>query len=220
MEFRIFEHSVVDSTSERAFHALSASTAHHGDLHVAREQLAGRGRRGAKWFSAADQGLYASLMLRTPRILEPAAVTMGAGLAVLATLRELGLARAELKWPNDLQVGGSKLCGILAETRGLDPAAPHCVVGIGINVGQREFPPELTGIRAVTSLALCGIDTDPRAVLASLMPHLAREMERVERDPAATVTAYFAATGLVDHRVRVQSGDSEIEGSWRELGLA
>src|SRR5688572_32156321 len=112
MEFRIFEHDLADSTSEMAFRALAAGTARHADLYLADEQQAGRGRRGSSWFSPAGAGLYASLVLKPARVLEPAATTMGAGLAVLATLRELGLARAQLKWPNDLLVDGAKLCGI------------------------------------------------------------------------------------------------------------
>ncbi len=220
MEFRIFEHSVIDSTSEMAFRALAAETAAHGDVHVADGQVAGRGRRGAVWVSLPGEGLYASLVLLTPRVLEPAATTMGAGMAVRSMLLELGLARTQLKWPNDLLVDGAKLCGILAETRGLDPASPHCVLGIGINVTQREFPADLAGQRAVTSLALCGVNTDPSSVLTRLLPHLSREMERVETDPASTLKAYFDATGLANRRVRVQAGDSEIEGRWHELDLA
>ncbi|HUR26750.1 MAG TPA: biotin--[acetyl-CoA-carboxylase] ligase, partial [Planctomycetota bacterium] len=180
---------------------------------------AGRGRRGATWVSPPGAGLYMSLVLRPKRVLEPAATTMGAGLAMRAALVELGLARVELKWPNDLLVDGAKLCGILAETRGLDPRSPHCVLGIGVNVTQREFPAELVRERAVTSLALCGVHTDPRAVLACALPHLSREMERVENDPRPTLQAYFAATGLAGRLVRVRAGELEVEGTWRALDL-
>lgn len=220
MEFRIFEHGLVDSTSERAFAALAEGTARHGDVHVALGQLAGRGRRGARWISEAGSGLYASVVLRTERMLEPAALTMAAGLAVRSTLFELGLASVQLKWPNDLMVDGAKICGILAETRGLDADAPHCVLGIGLNVTQRSFPAELTSERAVTSLALCGVNTTPRIALDLLLPHLGREIGRVESDPEATTQAYFAATGLANRRVRVLAGDSEIEGRWSEVDLA
>ena len=220
MEFRVFEHALVDSTSEMAFRALAVGTAQHGDLHLARGQSAGRGRRGATWVSEPGAGLYVSLILRTRRVLEPAATTMGAGLAVRSTLHELGVVRAQLKWPNDLLVDGAKLCGILAETRGLDPAAPHCVLGVGINVMQREFQSDLVATRAVTSLALCGVETNPRSVLAQLLPNLSREMERVEANPASTVQSYFEATGLANRRVRVLTGESEIDGSWRELELS
>ncbi len=220
MEFRIFEHGLVDSSSERAFAALSEGSARHGDVHVALGQTLGRGRRGASWVSESGAGLYASVVLQPTSAIAPAALTMGAGLAVRATLLEQGLARAQLKWPNDLLVDGAKLCGILAETRGLDPAAPSFVLGIGVNVQQRSFPPELLLERAVTSLAQCEILATPRELLARLLPHLAREMGRVESDPEAIARDYFAATGLANRRVRVLAGESEIEGDLRQIDLA
>lgn len=220
MEFRTFEHGLVDSTSERAFAALSEGSARHGDVHVALGQTLGRGRRGTPWVSESGAGLYASVVLRPPKLLAPAALTMGAGLALRATLLELGLERVQLKWPNDLLVDGAKLCGILSETRGLDPAALSFVLGIGINVQQLSFPEELLHERAVTSLALCGIQSTPRGVLARLLPHLAQEVGRVESDPDAIARDYLAATGLTNRRVRVLSGESEIEGRLCGLDLA
>ncbi len=220
MEFRIIEHGLVDSTSERAFAALSGGQARDGDVHVALGQTAGRGRRGASWVSEPGTGLYASFVLRPARVLDPVALTMGAGLAVHGTLMDLGLVRAQLKWPNDLLIGGAKVCGILAETRGLDPARPHCVLGVGINVGQRQFPPELSGQRAVTSLALCGVNVAVGAVLERLLPHLGRELERAERDPEDTLHAYFAATGLLKQRVRVLAGEQELVARCTAVELA
>ncbi len=220
MEFRIIEHGLVDSTSERAFAALSEGSARHGDVHVAHGQTLGRGRRGAPWISEPGAGLYASVVLRPSKLLAPAALTMGAGLAVRATLLQFGLGRAQLKWPNDLLVDGAKLCGILAETRGLDPSSLSFVLGIGLNVQQGSFPQELLRERAVTSLALYGIQATPRDVLARLLPHLAREIGRMESDPEAIAQDYLAATGLANRRVRVLAGENEIEGGLRELDLA
>lgn len=225
MEFRRIEHGLVDSTSERAFAALAADPrgrtpgSRHGDVHVAKGQTAGRGRRGAAWVSEPGLGLYASVVLRPAGLLDPSALTMGAGLAVRAALIALGLREVELKWPNDLLVRGAKLAGILAETRGLDPRAPHCVLGIGVNVAQREFPAELLAQRAVTSLALCGVDCTPDALLERLLPPLGSELERIERDPAAVLRDYHHASGLAGERVRVKSGDRELVGRWIALEL-
>lgn len=220
MEFRLIEHDLVDSTSERAFAALASGDSRHGDVHAARGQSAGRGRRGASWTSTPGEGLYASVVLRSRAVLDPAALTMAAGLAVRATLLELGLERVQLKWPNDLLVDGAKLCGCLAETRGLDPAAPQGVLGIGINVSQREFPAELVAQRAVTSLALCGVHTTPAKLLRHLLGPLGRELDRIEQASAATLADYFQATGLAHQRVRVQAGEREIVGRWRELSAS
>jgi BirA family biotin operon repressor/biotin-[acetyl-CoA-carboxylase] ligase len=211
--FQPVRHGVVDSTSERAFAALAAGTASDGDVHVAAGQTAGRGRRGARWESAPGEGLYASVVLLPAPPAPPApAVTMMAGLAVLDGVRALGLRAARLKWPNDVLVGEAKLAGILVETRGLDPAAPHFVVGIGVNVVQRAFPPELERERAVTSLAREGIEATPDALLDALLDALPRRWEAALEQPQGLARDYLEAAGLAGRSVRVVLADEEVEG--------
>jgi len=102
-------------------------------LLAAEEQTAGRGRRGRRWHSAPGAGLTFSLALRVKRpARELAGLSLAAGVALCKALRALGVARAALKWPNDLVVDGAKLGGILVETRGAG-AATRAVIGIGIN---------------------------------------------------------------------------------------
>ena len=131
---------------------------------------AGRGRLGRTWHSSAGEGLYASLILRPPPPApNPAALTMAAGLGVIEGLEALGLAGARLKWPNDVLHGSGKLAGLLVESRGLDPRAPAFVAGVGVNVRQRAFPAELEAERAVTSLALLGLESTVEDVSAAYM---------------------------------------------------
>ena len=206
VEARVFRHGVIDSTSEAAFRALSDGSARHGDVFVAEGQSAGRGRRGARWESAPGAGLYASFVgLPPPPAPPPATLTMAGGLAVLAAVRALGLASARLDWPNDVVVGEKKLAGVLVETRGLDPARPHYVVGVGINVTQRHFSPELERERAVTSLALEGLTTTPELALAAFVPHAHSYLDRAQRDGDALAREWLDATGLVGQPVEVQS---------------
>ena len=67
----------------------------------------------------------------------PPAITMSVGLAVREAVFAAGLNSARLDWPNDVVVREAKLAGILVESRGFDPAAPHFVIGIGVNVMRR-----------------------------------------------------------------------------------
>src|SRR5688572_13455030 len=181
MELRLVRHALVDSTNERALAAIADGTARHGDVHMAEGQSAGRGRLGRGWASASGEGLYLSVVLLPSAPVVPTALTMGAGLAVLEAARALGARRARLKWPNDVLVEGAKLAGILVEARGTAPphgtAPSHAVVGIGLNVRQRAFPPELEAERPVTSLARLGfahdLDEAAAALLARLAPRLA-----------------------------------------------
>ena len=102
-------------------------------LLAAEQQTAGRGRRGRRWHSAPGAGLTFSLALQVRRpVRELAGLSLVAGVAVSKALRALGVARAALKWPNDLVVDGAKLGGILVETRSAG-AATRAVIGIGIN---------------------------------------------------------------------------------------
>jgi BirA family biotin operon repressor/biotin-[acetyl-CoA-carboxylase] ligase len=220
LDFRLIPRDVVDSTNERAFAALERGEARHGDVFWALGQTAGRGRRGAVWHSARGEGLYVSVVLSPgPPPLRPAVVTMAAGIAVHGAVRALGLRDVHLKWPNDLVAGGAKLAGILVETRGLDPARPHYVVGIGVNVRQRAFPPELVAERAVTSLAREGCDVTVERTLEALLRTLARDLERA-RDPGPELARdYLEATGLRGRPVEVEAHDGSRSGVVRELSL-
>ena len=230
MEFRELSLGVVDSTSERAFSALAAGEARSGDVFVATGQSAGRGRRGASWHSPEGEGLYASVVfLPPPPPVEAPALTMAAGLAVLEALHDLGALDVRLKWPNDIVDGsGAKLCGILVETRGFDPAQPAYVVGIGLDVSQTGFPAELERQRAVTSLARMGLETTPERALRCLLPRLGERLEQAIRGPEEVAGDYLQALGLRGRQVRVfgrlegeeKEGPDAVVGSLADISLA
>ena len=134
-------------------------------------------------------------------------MTVAGALAAHDTAVELGLARAWLDWPNDLMVDDAKLAGVLVETRGLDPKAPHYVVGIGMNVRQRSFPAALTTERRVTSFALQGRDVLVADVELRLLEFLARRVEQIDSTPAELEVDFVHATGLANQDVRVVVGD-------------
>jgi BirA family biotin operon repressor/biotin-[acetyl-CoA-carboxylase] ligase len=226
LQLRIHRHDLVDSTSERAFAELAAGRARDLDLHVARGQSAGRGRRGRSWHSASGEGLYASLVLLPRQPIAPVALTLAGGLALLDAARALfaGAGRADpglhLEWPNDLAVAGAKLAGVLVETRGLDPARPHYVVGLGLNVAQRAFPAELRAERAVTSLALCGLDVEVARALAALCAALPVRFAEARAADPCLARDWLAATGLAGCAVRLEAGGARHSGRLAGLDLA
>jgi BirA family transcriptional regulator, biotin operon repressor / biotin---[acetyl-CoA-carboxylase] ligase len=128
----------IDSTNAEALRLIAAG--HSAPfLVLAERQSAGRGRRGRKWVSPFAQNIYYSLVLRMEgglRQLE--GLSLAVGLAVMQALRDFGVDRAGLKWPNDVLVDGKKIAGILLELVG-DPAdICHVVLGIGINVNMQD----------------------------------------------------------------------------------
>ncbi|PYY72205.1 bifunctional biotin--[acetyl-CoA-carboxylase] synthetase/biotin operon repressor [Pseudomonas jessenii] len=131
-------HDSIDSTNAEALRAIERGQAAPFVV-LSERQTAGRGRRGRKWVSPFAENVYYSLVLRIDggmRQLE--GLSLVVGLAVLQTLRELGVASAGLKWPNDVLVGQKKIAGILLELVG-DPAdVCHVVLGVGINVNMQS----------------------------------------------------------------------------------
>ena len=129
-----------------------------GDVFVAAEQTAGRGRLDHKWHSCRGQNLLMSAVLDVTDIAptEVATFPLLAGVAIIKTIKRLSQFRPDsltlhLKWPNDVYLNSRKVCGILCERHG-----DKIVVGIGLNVRQLTFPEELKD--KATSLALSGID--------------------------------------------------------------
>jgi BirA family biotin operon repressor/biotin-[acetyl-CoA-carboxylase] ligase len=119
---------------DRLFQGLEIESGH---IVAAREQTAGRGRQDRKWLSAPGQNLCFSLFIQTDA--EPMAtpsLTMAAALAVTEMLAAKGI-NAAPKWPNDVLVGGKKICGILSE-RVERPEVPKTgiIIGIGLNVNM------------------------------------------------------------------------------------
>lgn len=163
-------HSSLDSTMRRAAE-LAAAGCESGFAVVADAQTAGQGRLGRHWDSPAG-GLYFTLVLR-PRLAprELPVVTLALGLAVARALVDDAGIQPDLRWPNDVLLGGKKLAGILAEYR-----AGAVLAGIGLNVNQACFPGPLSPM--ATSLALAtGHEHDRRhlleAIRASVREHIA-----------------------------------------------
>ncbi len=157
MNWDIHRLASVDSTMR------VAATMPVGSVVVADEQTAGVGRHGHAWDSRASEGLYVSL------VLEPhPALTLALGLAARAAILRVTSMQCDIRWPNDLMIGDKKFGGILVQVTDAQPVA-----GIGINLGQRRFPPELDGI--ATSLALeTGLDFRRDDVLDALLDEIPR----------------------------------------------
>jgi len=159
----------------------------HGSVFLADEQRAGRGRGDHAWHSAAGEGLYVSVLLRPE--LPPAflpLVPLAAGLAAADAIHALTGLDIDLRWPNDLLIGPRKTGGILVEAQSESKAVAFVVVGIGINVHQREFEPGLATPATSLDVELghvFGQRTNRQALLIRLLESLEREARGL-LDPA------------------------------------
>src|SRR5688572_17482896 len=134
--------------------SMAAEGAAHGVVIAAREQTAGRGRRGATWVSPPGAGLYFSFIARPGEQRTLPLITLAAGVGVRdGIVRSTGL-EPVLKWPNDVLIGRRKLAGILAEGHALGSPAQAVVIGVGVNVRPASYPPDVAA-RAKIGRASC-----------------------------------------------------------------
>lgn len=148
----------IESTNDEARRAAEAG-APEGTVFLAEAQTRGRGKLGRSWYSKWGEGIYSTLLLRPAmKPAQASLITLLSAVAVGESLRRI-LAplyaermEIDLKWPNDVLLNGKKLCGILCEMSLGAEGIQFVLVGIGINVAQRRFPPGLD--KTATSLYL------------------------------------------------------------------
>lgn len=140
-----------------------------GALVVADMQTAGRGRRGRSWCSLAGTNVYFTLLLKPEYTADKAsAVTLVMAMAVAEGIRETCGTEPGIKWPNDIVIGGKKVCGILTEMSVERDFIHYVVIGVGVNVGLQEFVPEVAA--TATSLQQeCGRRVPRAALTANIM---------------------------------------------------
>jgi BirA family biotin operon repressor/biotin-[acetyl-CoA-carboxylase] ligase len=164
--------SRVTSTNDLAL-KLAAEGVAEGTVVVAEEQTKGRGRQGRRWETSPGKALAFSIVLR-PRAErgELSGVTLAAAVAVAQTLEDLRL-KPGIKWPNDVLLGGKKICGILTEMGVKKDKMTPLVLGIGLNLNQssRDIPKDLRGI-ATSCYLVSGREVDRSRFLQRLLLRL------------------------------------------------
>lgn len=174
-------------------------------VYLADEQIAGRGRGTHEWHSAAGSGLYVSILLRP--LIAPADIlwlSLAAGLAVRAAVRDVTSLEPDIRWPNDLLLSGRKFGGILTELNAEVTRVRHAVIGIGLNVHQPSFPAELAPL--ATSLRIeTGKDWSRQELLIALLHRLQQEIERL-------TLPHNQASATDEIRARLTAASSWIQG--------
>lgn len=151
----------------------------------AEHQTAGRGQRGNRWESAARKGLWFSILLR-PKIdlASSPRLTAWAAEAISGAIQNEFSLTPAIKLPNDVQIDGRKVAGVLTEMRAQEKAAHLAIVGIGVNVNQslEDFPEELQD-RAISLAMALGRQVDRQRFTIALL----RELDRTYRAQFAPV---------------------------------
>lgn len=192
----------VDSTNTRARELATAGVA-GGTIVTATEQTGGRGRQGRSWTAPPGKALLYSAILRpldARHLLLPLAVP----LAVCEAAEELEPeVECGVKWPNDVQVEGRKLAGVLIEAR---PQDGWAVIGVGLNlsIASDEFPLDLKD----TAISLFDSDLGSRGEIRRSLPAVA---------PTDLPPTPLAATAVLNRHLErwVEADEEEILAAWR-----
>jgi len=193
-----------------------------GTVVVAELQETGRGRMGRHWSSPQGKGIYLSLLLRPP--VSPQHTSPLTLLAAAAACRGISSVLPRLlpgiKWPNDLLIGGRKVCGILCEIKAEIDLVHYLVAGIGINVNMamEDFPSELR--QSATSLLLEneGVVVSRLAVAAGVLQHF-DELYAIylEKGTASVLSRWREYDITLGRSIKVQGPGFSFTGTASEL---
>lgn len=163
-------------------HEMALSGVPEGTVVIADSQSEGRGRRGRPWFSPPGDNIYTSVILHPPVSPEKAPqLTLVAAVALAETIdlflneasQAVSRLKAEIKWPNDILIGGKKCAGILAEMKADAGEVQYVVLGIGINVNldSQDMPEEISAIATSLSIA-AGLDFKRGRIIQTLYSNM------------------------------------------------
>jgi BirA family transcriptional regulator, biotin operon repressor / biotin---[acetyl-CoA-carboxylase] ligase len=198
----------IASTNTHAFE-LARDGAAEGTLVTTDDQTAGRGRIGRVWKSLPGQQLALSLVLQPE--FPPHFLVMASALAVAGSIEETTGLAAGIKWPNDVQIEGRKVCGILIET-----SADFAVVGIGLNVnGSLDGDAELAA-RATTLAEAAGHPIAREALAAALLRRLDALYAELQTGGEAAQrrlrAEWRSRLVTIGRRVTLRQGQHEVSG--------
>jgi BirA family biotin operon repressor/biotin-[acetyl-CoA-carboxylase] ligase len=211
-DIRVFEETT--STND-VIEKLARDGVKEGVVVFAESQTKGRGRLGRKWMSPTHKGLWFSILLR-PKLSpqETTQLTVASATALRRAIKNVTGLSADIKWPNDLLIGGKKVVGILTEMSAEVDRVRHIILGIGVDVNQdaTEFPPELrkiaTSLKAETGKEIC------RAELATeILRELDADYARILGGKFSEVAdEWEAGCATIGKNVSVQMGVRLIRG--------
>ena len=199
----------IDSTMLEAAR-LAEADCEPGTVVIADEQTAGQGRHGRRWHSEPHSGLYVSIVLRPDLQAELLPIlTLALGLAVADAIAEATGLTCDLRWPNDVMLGGCKVAGILVQL--INAAA---VAGIGVNVNHAHFPPEIAS--EATSLRIVSNRRHSREHLLVAVLHAVERYSGIlsSKGGRESILKLFCSRSSYaqNKRVKVKQGTAMLEG--------
>lgn len=193
---------------------LADAGAPHGTLVVAEEQEGGRGRLNRPYVSPRG-GIWATVVLRGPLPASRAPlVSLAAGVAVARAVAEVTGLEPLLKWPNDVQVGGKKIAGILTELAAEEQAVHYLLVGTGINANfSADSLPAGIQSTATTLRDAAGAPISRLRLLQAYLREMESLFEQLRESSHFVVDAWRSLPNTIGRRVRADLWDGSVHGT-------
>ena len=183
-----------------------------GTVVFANFQNAGRGRFSRSWISPRGENLQISILIK-PSLRQLSQANMSAALAISNSVEEITGQKSQIKWPNDVEVLGKKIAGILVESELTDKDPSYAIIGIGLNVNlQPKLHREIEG-KATSLVELCKNYVSRAQTLRVLIHHLNSYYDLV-RDNISLLEMWEAKLNTLGKRINLSTQ------SWTVSGIA
>jgi len=209
-------HSLIDSTNSYLLRRLPNQLS-QGQVCLAEFQSAGRGRRGRKWISPFGSQIYLSVYWQLEQGLSAAmGLSIVTALAVSDAVFALTQLQVQLKWPNDVYLGGVKLAGILIDLEGQALEASHSVIGIGLNLNMpaqagQQIDQQWTDLQSHSNQEI-----DRNALCAQLIHHLLKRLNQHQNEGLTIMLdEWHRHDFYLNKRVKLLTGERTTKGVCR-----
>lgn len=206
----------VDSTNSFLLNAANNINI-DGTVLLAERQLKGRGRKERKWYSAKDQNLTFSILLK--RKFDEKRIHLlnfGAALAVAYSLENLYQLRINLKWPNDVLADNEKITGILIESTSKGSHIDKVVIGIGVNVNQTTFQGAYN-INPTSVKKIIDQEVPRERLLSEILNNFEEVLERISSNPASILHDWKSRCRMLGEKISVQDENSVKDGIFDDV---
>lgn len=208
---------IVDS-SNRYLMAAASQGAPGGQIVLAEQQTAGRGRLGRTWISPFGCNIYCSLLWRfdlATSVLSGLGIVVAVALAKALSGYTEGL---EIKWPNDILYRGQKLAGVLLEMQGEANGPAAVVMGLGVNVNMSEMPPQQIDQPWTDMHTASGKLISRNELAAKIIEQLVRAVQEFENQGLADFVSSWSQWDMLrDQAVEIQMANQAITGIARGI---
>ncbi len=217
-DIRVFEET---SSTNDILEKFARDGVKEGVVVFAESQKRGRGRLGRKWLSPPRKGLWFSVLLRPDIHLQAATqLTIASATALRRAIASHTGLKTEIKWPNDILIGGKKVAGILTELNGELDRVKYVILGIGVDVNltSAEFPAELRKVATSLKMEL-GKPVQRSDLAVAILRQLDDDYARIVSGQfSAVADEWEAHCATIGRNVVVRAGERQIRGRAESLG--